>query len=314
MKKLMAGAAREERKRFSRIGFSFLALMAIYMGSSVVLGLVMGRLAQFPGAQGFAYIIGYACLYGVAFPVAILIAKKVPVGVNTPIIGTGASWFGLFLMCFCLSYLGGTAGNAVSGYVAWISGGGFYAVTPATQLTGTEGFYQWIYIMVIVVVAPVVEELFFRKVLIDRLQRYGQLFAVIVTAILFGLYHANLVQLISGLLMGLALGYVYLSTGKIGNTIAIHALNNLFGMTGSVLLATGGLFVAAILGYLILAFVIAGGVKLISYRKRIRLDIRLLALPQTGWGKIVLGNPGMILGLASAITVYVLNLIAVSKI
>ena len=69
-----------------------------------------------------------------------------------------------------------------------------------------------------------------------------------------------------------------------------------------------------ILGYLILAFVIAGGVKLISYRKRIRLDIRLLALPQTGWGKIVLGNPGMILGLASAITVYVLNLIAVSKI
>ena len=45
MKELMAGAAREERKHFSRIGFSFLALMAIYMGSSVVLGLVMGRLA-----------------------------------------------------------------------------------------------------------------------------------------------------------------------------------------------------------------------------------------------------------------------------
>lgn len=49
-------------------------------------------------------------------------------------------------------------------------------------------------IIVAVILAPVFEELLFRKFLLDRVVDYGEAVAVILSGVMFGLYHANLSQ------------------------------------------------------------------------------------------------------------------------
>ena len=80
-----------------------------------------------------------------------------------------------------------------------------------------------------VLVAPVIEELLFRKFIIDRTHIYGGALSVVVSAVMFGLFHGNIKQLFMATAIGLLFGYVYLKTGRIGYTILLHALVNALG-------------------------------------------------------------------------------------
>lgn len=74
--------------------------------------------------------------------------------------------------------------------------------------------------------APVAEELLFRGLLLRSMEPYGKKFAIFASAMLFGLYHANLVQIPFAFAVGLVLGYVTVEY-NIGWAIALHLFNNL---------------------------------------------------------------------------------------
>ena len=57
------------------------------------------------------------------------------------------------------------------------------------------------------VFAPVGEELIYRGLVMRQFQKYGNVFAIVVSAALFGVMHANLFQMIFAFLTGLVLGY-----------------------------------------------------------------------------------------------------------
>ncbi|MBR4467286.1 MAG: CPBP family intramembrane metalloprotease [Clostridia bacterium] len=75
--------------------------------------------------------------------------------------------------------------------------------------------------------APVVEELVFRKTLLDVLHPYGQTCAATVTALLFGLIHGNSGQFFLAFFLGLLFAAVYQKTGRVIYTIALHFIINL---------------------------------------------------------------------------------------
>lgn len=80
-----------------------------------------------------------------------------------------------------------------------------------------------------VVAAPLVEELFFRGVLLGALARLAQRKwpAVIASALLFGLIHAGQPQAVLPVtVLGLILGYVRLRAGSVTPCILLHALFN----------------------------------------------------------------------------------------
>lgn len=81
-------------------------------------------------------------------------------------------------------------------------------------------------IMIPVIIGPVLEELIFRKLMLDRTRGYGEKTAVIFSAICFGLFHGNLTQFLYACCAGLFLGYVYCKTGKVLYTILMHMLLN----------------------------------------------------------------------------------------
>src|SRR3954454_17363159 len=81
--------------------------------------------------------------------------------------------------------------------------------------------------IVVIAVAPVCEELFFRGVLFRVLRQRIPLWpAAIVDGILFGFVHGSLVILPVLAVLGIMFCYVYERTGSLFPTIALHSLNN----------------------------------------------------------------------------------------
>ena len=139
------------------------------------------------------------------------------------------------LQCICIAYLFIMAGNMIGAFIKiFMLAFGLDSGTGATEIiVNGNTLYS---IVFSVVLAPVVEEFVFRKLIIDRTHVYGGRVAVIVSALMFGLFHGNFTQMFGAFAVGLLLGYVYLKTGKIVYTMIIHAAVNLVANLVSIVL------------------------------------------------------------------------------
>lgn len=82
--------------------------------------------------------------------------------------------------------------------------------------------------LTLVVVAPLTEEYLMRGlVLRGLLRRYAPRIAILISAVLFGLMHANLRQFIVGLVVGGAFGWWYYRTASVALPLLGHAIFNL---------------------------------------------------------------------------------------
>ena len=91
-----------------------------------------------------------------------------------------------------------------------------------------DGF---VVIFVVAIGAPIVEEYLFRGALFEELAKICSSKATIfLTALVFGIYHFNIVQTPNTFFMGLVLAYVYYKTRSIKVPIIIHATNNILAM------------------------------------------------------------------------------------
>lgn len=76
------------------------------------------------------------------------------------------------------------------------------------------------------VFAPIGEEILFRGLILRNLQPYGKKFAIVASAFLFGIFHANIIQTPFAFLVGLVLGYVTVEYSIVW-AIVLHMLNNM---------------------------------------------------------------------------------------
>ena len=155
--------------------------------------------------------------------------------------------------------------------------------------------------LMVALIAPVMEELIFRKLMLDRIRNYGEKTAIFFSALCFGLFHGNLTQFLYAFSVGLFLGYVYCKTGKVIYTMVMHALLNAFS-SSLMLLApamSGGRFaaLAVILCLLVIAALfLTGFAQVIRHLKRkdLRLDNAAPAcIPGNEVVSTVYLNPGV---------------------
>ncbi len=83
-------------------------------------------------------------------------------------------------------------------------------------------------IISIVIGAPFMEELMFRGAIEGHFLRQGKSpsFAIVISGLLFGLYHMNPAQIPFAFLLGCLLGWLYYRTGSLWPGILCHAVNN----------------------------------------------------------------------------------------
>lgn len=86
---------------------------------------------------------------------------------------------------------------------------------------------SWQGIVLAVLIAPVVEEVLFRGLILrGLLGRWRPAAAILLSAALFSLMHLNLAQIPVTFVLGAVLGWVYVRTRSLGLCIAGHAINN----------------------------------------------------------------------------------------
>ena len=82
-------------------------------------------------------------------------------------------------------------------------------------------------ILMLVVLAPVMEEVLFRGILLESVRsKHSAGRAIVVSALMFGVIHLIPQQVVNAFAIGLILGYIYVRTESLWPVIIIHALNN----------------------------------------------------------------------------------------
>ena len=99
------------------------------------------------------------------------------------------------------------------------------SVMPILEMVAgdSDTFSMFLYASVL---APLWEEILFRGYVLRALRPYGKRFAIVMSAILFGLFHGNLLQTPYAVLMGLILGYVTVEYSIVW-AVLLHMFNNL---------------------------------------------------------------------------------------
>lgn len=98
---------------------------------------------------------------------------------------------------------------------------------PATLVANTseELTSSIIFVLYLGVMAPVVEEFIFRGFIGYRLERYGKVFTILFTALIFSLFHANITQEVFTFMAGIVFAYVAIEYG-FQWAVVVHMMNN----------------------------------------------------------------------------------------
>ena len=204
------------RKVFSRAGMAVLIVIIISVALAYVTGFFLNP--KLMENEWIQYLLLLMPQYVIAMPLAALLLRKKPAMPIAQKRLTAGQLCIIGIICYTIMYAGNLVGTIIN-----------LIIQTAAQSNMTDAVEQffieksiWSNLMFAVILGPVAEELFFRKLLISRLLSYGEKPAVIVSALLFGLLHGNLSQFFYAFGLGLAFGYLFVKTGKVVYTIACY--------------------------------------------------------------------------------------------
>lgn len=192
------------------------------------------------------------------------------------------------------------ASVATSYFIIFLSFFGVELSSPEIAMpTGAVGIITSI--IRVVVVAAVAEEIALRGHVMGNLRKYGDKFAVIVSATVFAVIHGNLIQAPFALIAGFAIGYLTVKTGSLWTGIAIHAANNFISTAVSYAIDYFGEEKVNLVYVFILYGTIAAGLAAFSvFRKRtenvyLRRDMLMMSTLEKA--KAFFLNPAMIISM-----------------
>ena len=283
------------KKVFSKIGLAtFVSMILVNIIQGIffaVIGVVNQELLS---AQWINYAAIAISFYLIGFPVFYLMIKKLPEEEKRESRTLGVfEVIKICIMSYSLVYIVNLLTNLLMMLIAVFKGS--EVTNPLLNLL--EGS-NWIWSLVFAgILSPIIEEMMFRGIMLNKLRGYGDKIAIITTAVLFGLFHANFSQFFYAVSLGMIFAYVTLKTGTIKYSIILHIVVNIMG--GVILPALVGdgsnIVVVGCVGVVLLAIVIVGLVLLVKNKKNISLLDGEIKLEKGTVFKTIWVNVGMIL-------------------
>ncbi len=217
---------KRERRNVANIAAGIASILFFTAIAQIVVMLLLESIApDFLSSTLGALFINAITMYGIGMPLSMVFFQKCD---TKPIYGKplGA---GVMLLtipaCFGLTFLGSILGTVVDEFAAGLLGTA--ASNPVAETT--SAIPLWAILLFMVILAPIFEEIFFRRVVIDRLRRYGDVPAIIFSGIAFGLIHGNFSQFFYATFLGMLFAAIYIHTGKLAHTIFLHMVVNFMG-------------------------------------------------------------------------------------
>lgn len=317
-------AARGMKKQYNRIGWALVTAILVCQVLVLLVGLVMSGIELATGlAMVDAYYRYFLLINEAALAVGILVGAQVLRGTACHAPEKRPFSVGHFVVLLCICYAASVAGNLVGNLVLgiWNAITGRSVGSEVTEiLTETNPIVN---LLAAGIMAPVLEELLMRKLVIDRTRVYGERVCILTSATLFALFHMNFSQMFYAFGIGLLLAYLYCRSGKIWLCMLLHAIFNCISGVLSVeiltrfteifepladlteaelmeklpeLVQNHGLFIllAAFYFIAIFAMVIAGIILLIVKARQFRPEPGEVTLSAKSRRTAILKNPGMI--------------------
>ncbi len=303
------------RHCFSILGCAVLLLLA---GQLAVSLLVDKCMPLFFPAGGYPtwlpLLIAYLAFFGIVFPLAALLLRRLPAAAPEKGNIRARHFFAFLPILFLCSFVGSQLSQWLVALLADAFGLQTGSALGTLLLT-----HPLVMVFILLVAAPLCEEWFFRKLLLDRACIYGEKLAIFVSALLFAFYHTSIYQFFYAFFVGLIFGYLYLRTGRLWVTALMHAVFNLlciilpyvmlrFGIFAAfmeaetvdeqiaVILANPvGAAVACVYGFICLGLLIGGCLLLGKYRKKVFFKPAACPLPPDTEGAAAFVNVGMLL-------------------
>lgn len=230
----------DARKQFSRIGWAFVAFCLVDLAVQLLTGLGIQAWILHGGRLDFGssnlMLLSQISMYVFAFPVFWLFMRRIPSWrKEEPGRLTVLQFLAWMIVCFGFTYLGNLVGQLLMGTVGAVTG--TMPENPVDTLVDTID--PWMMFLTTVLIAPVMEELMFRKFLVDRIVPFGQKTAVVVSGVAFGLFHGNFYQFFYACILGMIFAYLYSSTGRLRYNILLHMIINTLGGLVPLLITQG---------------------------------------------------------------------------
>lgn len=311
------------RHCFSILGCAVLLLLA---GQLAVSLLVDKCMPLFFPAGGYPtwlpLLIAYLVFFGIVFPLAALLLRRLPAAAPEKGSIRARHFFAFLPILYLCSYVGSQLSQWLIALLADAFGLQMGSALGTLLLT-----HPLVMVFILLLAAPLCEEWFFRKLLLDRACIYGEKLAIFVSALLFACYHTSVYQFFYAFFVGLILGYLYLRTGKLWVTVLMHAVFNLlcsilpyvmlrFGIFAAfmeaetvdeqiaVILANPvGAAVACVYGFICLGLLIGGCLLLGKFRKKVFFKPAACPLPPDTEGAAAFVNVGMLLCIIASVLI-----------
>lgn len=296
------------KRAYSRAGAAITLMLVVWVLLTLLLqGAVAGMLHTPQLSMWLSVVISSGVLYCIALPLGFIVLRTEPMLPTRRFTLKPSRFLMYLLIALPITYAGNIIGIVLS---ALLSGG-----QASNRILDMTGGSDWVVnIVAAVLLAPIVEEWLFRKQLIGRLRRFGELPAILVSALFFALFHLNLFQFFYAFGLGVLFGYVYMRTSKLRYTVGLHMLinanggivapwfmNRLMGAIDANLTpdTLTGAQMGALIGGLTYSFVLfaatlAGLVLLIVRWKRREFYLAPEQLPRGAAGRAAFGNPGIV--------------------
>lgn len=303
---------KEDKRLFSKIGIGFLILVVVtYLAQfAFVKALAPWLREHMDFYTRYQLVFSSLPMYLVGVPAAYLWFRRIPKRETLKTVSWGPGKLCVALLIAYGLLYGSNLVSAFGMYVVGVLRGKPIVNDLAAIVLESD---PWVMTIVMVILAPIIEELLFRKILLDRIHPYGEKLCVLVSGLLFGLMHGNFFQFLYAGFLGAVFAYIYLKTGKLRYTIVFHMVINFMGSVVALwfmkMMLNSGIYenpaamsqhmfqLMLMFGYVFLLFAacISGIVLLICFRKEITFQPGSISLPQGKSALTVFFNLGMIL-------------------
>lgn len=205
-----------------------LCLMTIAVFATQFIVLVIADLISPELAETglFNVILTLIGIVGVGLPVFAIFMKRVPdskLGEKKKL--SLIEFLGFFIVCVASAYIANIVGLFLSAFIELINGTNI--VNPVDSFIFNK--YMVVAMIYAILVAPIVEEIMFRKILLDKLRRFGDFPAILITGFAFGIFHFNILQFFYATVLGIFFAYITIRTNRLIYAIVLHMLMNFIG-------------------------------------------------------------------------------------
>ncbi len=179
-----------------------------------------------------------------------------------------------------------------------------YDLSSATLPVPTTPVAQVLYLICISVLPAIFEEFAFRGVLMQSLRRHGDMVALVVSSIVFSLFHGNFMQIPNTFILGMIMGFFALRTDSLITSMLMHFFNNFLVSVFDMFVLSGADEIQYALGTLALLgfYVIIGALALVYFLVKQKHIFKLFpSYTYLSTGKkitAILTHPMMIVGMA----------------